>query len=229
MSMASDDPDESAWCARLADGAAELGIALDATQTARLWRLTALLRERNRDVNLTSIDTLEGILTVHVLDSLAVVPHLGGARCIADVGTGGGFPGVPLAIACPERRFTLIDGTQKKIRFVAETIEALGLTNVAAVASRTEQYRPESPFDLVIARAVGRIPDVLRATQHLLTEGGALLAMKGRRPDDELRALPRGWRAEVVPLRVPLLEAERHLVRVRRARGAGLSPTADGL
>lgn len=216
MNMPPDDPGESAWCARLADGAAEMGIALDAVQTGRLWQLANRLRERNRAVNLTSIDTLADILSVHVLDSLAVAPHLGAARRILDVGTGGGFPGLPLAIACPERRFTLIDGTQKKIRFVTEAIEALAIANAEALAARAEQFRPARPFDIVIARAVGRIPAILRATQHLLAAGGALLAMKGRRPDAELRGLPRGWHAEVLPVHVPLLAAERHIVRLRR-------------
>lgn len=209
----------SAWRARLAQGAAALGVPLDETQTTRLWQLATLLRERNREVNLTSVDTPEGILTVHVLDSLAVVPHLGAAQRIVDVGTGGGFPGLPLALACPERRFTLIDGTRKKIRFVQEAIEALGFDNAEALAARAEQYRPEQPFDLVIARAVGSVAEIVRVTGHLLGREGAILAMKGKHPEDELRALPRGWQAEVISLRVPWLEAERHLVRLHRSRG----------
>lgn len=209
---------EAQWRSRLGSAAAALGLALDAAQTEKLWRLAGLLMERNREVNLTAIDTLEGILTLHVLDSLALVPQLGDAQRVVDVGTGGGFPGLPLAIACPARRFTLIDGTQKKIRFVQEAIEALGLGNAEAMAVRAEQYRPAERFDRVVVRALGKLADILRVTQHLLAPGGAILAMKGRRPEDELRALPRGWRAEVVALRVPGLEAERHLVSLRPVR-----------
>lgn len=208
----------SQWRARLGSAAAAMGVGLDAAQTEKLWRLAGLLQERNRQVNLTAVDTPEGILTVHVLDSLALVPQLGEAQRVIDVGTGGGFPGLPLAIACPARRFTLIDGTQKKIRFVQEAIEALGLGNAEAVAVRAEQYRPTERFDRVVVRALGKLADILRVTRHLLAPGGAILAMKGRRPEDELRALPRGWRAEVLPLRVPGLEAERHLVCLRPGR-----------
>ena len=122
-------------------GGKELGIDLDQSQLEILWRYAHMLRERNAHVNLTSIVSLEGILTLHMLDSLSVVPHLGTARRIIDVGTGGGFPGIPLAVACPQRHFTLIDGTQKKIRFVAESIAALDIRNAEAVAARAEASR----------------------------------------------------------------------------------------
>lgn len=207
---------EAPWCAQLGSAAAEIGVTLDGVQTGRLWQLASLLRERNRQVNLTAVDTLEGILTVHVLDSLAVVPHLGGARRLADVGTGGGFPGLPLAVACPGRHFTLLDGTHKKIRFVREAIEALGLANAVPVVARAEQYRPAECFDAVIVRALGKLGDIVRVTQHLLVPHGVILAMKGRYPEDELRSVPRGWRPEVVRLHVPGLDAERHLVRLQR-------------
>jgi 16S rRNA (guanine527-N7)-methyltransferase len=213
--------DEGAWKARLGAGALELGFHLDASQSDTLWRYGVLLRERNQHVNLTSIDTPAGILTLHMLDSLTLVPHLGAAKNVIDIGTGGGFPGVPLAVACPQRRFTLIDGTQKKIRFVAESVAALDIRNAHAVAVRAEFYTGEKNFDVVIARALGPLADVLHNARSLLTAGGRLFAMKGKLPEEELRALPRGWHTEVTRLRVPGLDAERHLVVISRQSTRG--------
>ncbi len=210
----------AAWKARLDAGAREMGVELDESQVEILWLYAEKLRERNEHVNLTSIVTPEGILTLHMLDSLSLVPHLGDARRIIDVGTGGGFPGIPLAVACPDRDFTLIDGTQKKIRFVAESIEQLDIRNARALAARAESYTGEKNFDAVVVRAVGSLADVLHNAAKLVGEGGRLLAMKGKLPEDEIRELPRGWSAEVTPLRVPGLDAERHLVAITRHRAA---------
>ncbi len=217
--MTADNPSEAGWKARLASGAHSLGVPLDAAQLAALWRLANLLRERNQHVNLTSIDTLDGILGVHMLDSLSVAPHLGEGRRIIDVGTGGGFPGLPLAIACPQREFVLIDGTQKKIAFVQEAIAALGLTNVTAEAARAEQFQPAVPFDIVLLRAVASLDTIVKQTRHLLRKpGGVILAMKGKHPEAEIAALPRGWHVDAQPLTVPSLEAERTLVRLTPTR-----------
>jgi len=213
--------DEAEWKSRLAAGSQELGIGLDQSKLDILWRYACMLRERNVHVNLTSISSPEGILTLHMLDSLALAPHLGDARRVIDVGTGGGFPGIPLAVACPDREFTLIDGTQKKIRFVEEGIAALDIRNAKAVAARAESFA-EKNYDAVVVRAVGKLADVLHNTARLLAPNGRLLAMKGRAPDDEISALPRGWHAEVIRLRVPGLDAERHLVAIshqRQSRG----------
>jgi 16S rRNA (guanine527-N7)-methyltransferase len=210
--------DQSAWTARLDAAANEMGIDLDESQLDVLWRYAAMMRERNEHVNLTSIVSPEGILTLHMLDSLTLVPHLADAGRIIDVGTGGGFPGVPLAVACPQRVFTLIDGTQKKIRFVAETVAALDIRNVHAIAARAESYPGERNFDVVVARAVGNLADLLHNAGPLLAPHGRLLAMKGKTPEDEVRALPRGWHAEVTRLVVPGLDAERHLVSLVRQK-----------
>jgi len=210
------EPDQRGWKTRLDAGGNEIGIDLDQSQLDLLWQYTQMLRERNAHVNLTSIVSLEGILTLHMLDSLSVAKELGDARRLIDVGTGGGFPGIPLAVAFPNRHFTLIDGTQKKIRFVAEAIAALDIRNARAVAARAESYDAEKNFDVVITRAVGSLADTVERTARLLAPRGRVLAMKGRVPDDEIRALPRGWRADVVPLRVPGVDVERHLVIVRR-------------
>jgi 16S rRNA (guanine527-N7)-methyltransferase len=208
--------DEREWKARLDAGANEIGFDLDQSQLDTLWRYAHMLRERNAHVNLTSIVSWEGILTLHMLDSLSVVPHLGDAKRVLDVGTGGGFPGVPLAVACPEREFTLIDGTQKKIRFVSESIAALDIRNAHALAARAESFAGEKAFDLVVARAVGSLAHLVRDAGTLLAPHGRLLAMKGRAPDEELHELPRGWSAQVTKLRVPGLEAERHIVTLSR-------------
>jgi 16S rRNA (guanine527-N7)-methyltransferase len=210
------EPDERSWKNRLDAGGNQIGIDLDQSQLELLWQYAQMLRERNAHVNLTSIVSLEGILTLHMLDSLSVAKELGEARRLIDVGTGGGFPGVPLAVAFPDRNFTLIDGTQKKIRFVAEAIAALDIRNARAVAARAENYDAEKNFDAVITRAVGSLADAVAHTAHLLAPRGRVLAMKGRVPEDEIRALPRGWRADVVPLQVPGVDAERHLVILRR-------------
>jgi 16S rRNA (guanine527-N7)-methyltransferase len=220
--------DEATWKRRLDDGAAEMGVQLDESQVEVLWRYGVMLRERNEHVNLTSIVSPEGILTLHMLDSLSVASHLGDAREIIDVGTGGGFPGVPLAVAFPDRNFTLVDGTQKKIRFVSDAIEALDLRNATAMAARAENLplnkNDSVHYDVVVARAVSTLADLVHNAGRLLAPHGRLLAMKGRLPDEEMRGVPRGWHAEVTPLRIPGLDAERHLVSLTRvSKGAAVA------
>ena len=208
--------DQAAWTRALHAGGRDIGIELDESQLEILWRYGHMLRERNQHVNLTSIVSWEGILNLHMLDSLTVVPHLGEARRIIDVGTGGGFPGIPLAVACPQREFTLIDGTQKKIRFVAEAIAALDIRNAHAIAARAENYSGEKNFDIVVTRAVGALAELVRDAGKLLAPKGRLLAMKGKMPDEELSEVPRGWRAESLTLTVPGVNAVRHLVILTR-------------
>jgi 16S rRNA (guanine527-N7)-methyltransferase len=223
--------DEPTWKSRLEAGAAELGVTLGEAQVDLLWRYGNLLRERNEHVNLTSIVSPEGILTLHMLDSLSVASHLGDARTVVDVGTGGGFPGVPLAVAFPDREFTLIDGTQKKIRFVSESLEQLDIRNARAVAARAETLAKDQQFELVIARAVSSLGELVHNAGRLVAPEGRLLAMKGRLTDEEINGVPRGWRGEVVELRVPGLDAERHLVSLSRVTKAAAKaksrPPAD--
>jgi 16S rRNA (guanine527-N7)-methyltransferase len=218
---------DAAWLASLAEGAAELGVPLDDAQCERIAKFALLLRERNEHVNLTSITSPDGVLTLHMLDSLSVAPHLGDARRVLDVGTGGGFPGLPLAIACPEREFTLIDGTQKKIRFVNEVIAALGLENVRAEAARAETYTGARDFDVIVSRALSDLGNFVHNAGKLLAPGGRMLAMKGRDSAGERAELQRAWRAELIPVRVPGLDAERHLVALTR-HSAGAAKSRGG-
>lgn len=199
----------------LRTGAQELGVALDERQRGQLLALLGELAEWNGRFNLTAIRDPEGMLRKHLLDSLSVLPHLQGRR-VADVGTGAGFPGLPLAIAQPATRFTLIESTEKKARFVEHVVQQLGLPNVAVVNQRAEAYRPAAPFDTVVCRAVGKLAAFVGYAGHLCGRGGQLLAMKGKHPQDEIAALPRGWAvAGVHALSVPGLEAERHVVVLR--------------
>jgi 16S rRNA (guanine527-N7)-methyltransferase len=200
----------------LASGAKELGIDLGA-RAESLLRLADELEQGNAQFNLTAIRDRPGMLRKHVLDSLSLQPYLLGAR-VADVGTGAGFPGLVLAIVNPERRFTLIEATGKKARFVEQTTQRLCLRNVLVVNSRAETYRPFELFDTVVARALSSLADFVAYAGHLCAPGGRLLAMKGKRPDDEISALPRSFRALAVHrLSVPGLTDERHLVELVRS------------
>ena len=198
----------------LASGARDLGIELDDIRTETLLELVDELERGNALFNLTAIRDRPGMLCKHVLDSLSLQPYLRGAR-LADVGTGAGFPGLVLAIVNPERRFTLIEATGKKARFVEQTAARLRLSNVAVVNSRSESYRPFELFDTVVARALSSLADFVAYAGHLCAPGGRLLAMKGKRPDDEVSALPRSFRVLAVHrLSVPGLPDERHLVEM---------------
>lgn len=200
----------------LVAGAVQLGIALDQRQRERLLALLAELEEWNGRFNLTGIREPADMLHKHLLDSLSVLPWLQGKR-IADVGTGAGFPGLPLAIARPTASFTLIESTTKKARFVEHVVQLLELPNVSVVSARAEAYRPAAPFDTVVCRAVGKLAEFTGFAGHLCARRGCLLAMKGKHPADEIKALPPGWKvAGVHALAVPGLEAERHVVVLAR-------------
>lgn len=200
--------------ARLAEGLSALGLALEPGQVGALLRLVDELADWNARFNLTAIREPAAVVDKHLLDSLAVLPHLKGLA-IADIGTGAGFPGLPLAIADPDRRFTLVESTGKKANFVRHAVRMLDLPNVEVVQARAESYRPARPFDGVIARALGSLADFVRVAGHLAGRGGRLLAMKGKVPEAELAALPSGWKVIAVhPVAVPGLDAERCLVEI---------------
>jgi 16S rRNA (guanine527-N7)-methyltransferase len=201
----------------LAAGAREIGIDLGPEKAEILLKLVDELEQGNAQFNLTAIRDRPGMLRKHVLDSLSVQPYLRGSR-VADVGTGAGFPGLPLAIVNPERRFTLIEATGKKARFVEQTIARIGCANAAVVNSRAESYRPFELFDTVLARALSPLAGFVAYAGHLCAPGGRLLAMKGKRPDEEISALPKSFRVLAVHrLSVPGLSDERHLLELVRS------------
>ena len=198
-------------------GAAELGIPLSSDQAAQLLRLLDELDDWNQRMNLTAIRERGAQITKHLLDSLAIQSYLRGTR-IADIGTGAGFPGLPLAVTLPQVQFTLVDSTAKKLKFVEHAAQALGLHNVQTVHTRAEAYRPKERFDCVVSRAVGALETFVKGSGHLCVGGGRLLAMKGRYPTEELTHIPSGWKvAAVHRLNVPGLDEQRHLVELCRS------------
>jgi 16S rRNA (guanine527-N7)-methyltransferase len=201
----------------LREGARALGIELSDEQAARLVTHLDLLDDWNQRMNLTAIRDRGQQLTKHLLDSLSVRPYLRGSR-IADVGSGAGFPGIPLAIVLPDAHFALIESTGKKCRFLEHVRDTLALTNVEVVQARAEAHKPTDRYDTVLARAVGPVVDLVRNAGPLVAGGGRLLAMKGRFPEDELAKKLSGWKvAAVHRLVVPGLDEERHVVELCRS------------
>ena len=202
----------------LDEGVSRLGVALSDGGIETLARYLALLAKWNRTYNLTAIREPEKMITHHALDSLAVVPHLpvrAGLR-VLDVGSGGGLPGIPIAIARPDAQVVLIDSSHKKATFLRQAAVELPLQNVEAVAARVEDYRPARPFDVVISRAFSDLATFARLAAPQLARGGAIVAMKGVHPDEEIAELPADIEvAATTRLDVPGLDAARHLVVMR--------------
>lgn len=190
---------------------AEMGIELDAATQAKQLDYLALLAKWNKTYNLTAIHEPERMLTHHLLDSLALLPHVSAER-LFDVGSGGGLPGIPLAIARPEMRVTVLDSNHKKAAFMQQAVIELKLGNVEVVCDRSEAYKPEAPYPQIVCRAFSDLSDFVRATRHALAPGGEWLAMKGVYPNEELAQLKGARLKRDVVLHVPGLEAERHLI-----------------
>ena len=205
----------------LDSGAASLRVALSDDQTERLLDYLALLSKWNAVYNLTAIRDPRQMLIQHVLDSLSIVPHLAAhaGESMLDVGSGGGLPGIVLAIVFPERAVTLNDIVQKKTAFQAQVKAELKLSNVSVVTGRVETLRPGAEvagkFDAIVSRAFAELADFVTLARHLVSERGSIWAMKGVRPDAEMSRLPADVRvAQTIRLDVPLLDAERHLVEI---------------
>ncbi|WP_266180129.1 16S rRNA (guanine(527)-N(7))-methyltransferase RsmG [Dyella humicola] len=200
---------------QLERGIAALGLQLPANAVERLLDYQELLARWNATYNLTAVRDPAEMITRHLLDSLAILPYVRG-ETLADLGTGPGLPGIPLAIAAPGRQILLVDSNGKKVRFLREAIRSLKLEGVRAVQSRVEDV--EGQFDCVTARAFASLADMLAWGGHLLTKEGIWLAMKGKRPDDEMPAIPADFEVRGThALSVPGLEGERHLVVLGRA------------
>ncbi|WP_447825943.1 16S rRNA (guanine(527)-N(7))-methyltransferase RsmG [Aeromonas salmonicida] len=193
----------------------QAGIVITDTQKTQLVQLVELLHKWNKAYNLTSVRDPDAMLVKHILDSLVVSPHLHGERFI-DVGTGPGLPGLPLAIINPDKQFVLLDSLGKRINFIRQVIQELGLTNVTPVKSRVEEYQSDVGFDCVLSRAFASLEDMLSWCHHLPSEQGSFLALKGQYPEQELAQLPANIRLVAChELRVPELEGERHLLEFK--------------
>ena len=210
--------------AEIIGGARELGLDLTAEQGDRLARYAALLVRWNAVHNLTSIDAPSSVLSRHLLDSLSVLSPI--ARIfgesqisVLDIGSGGGLPGIPLAVARPDWRVALLDKVEKKVAFLVQARLELGLANVECIHGRAEDLSA-APFDLIVSRAFASLEDFVRVSRHLLAPGGRWAAMKGALPSAEIEALaqttPDVRVVDIVKLDVPRLGAERHLILLQR-------------
>ena len=200
----------------LAAGLNALGLDLGTEQQQQLLDYVALIAKWNQVYNLTAVRDPQAMITQHLLDSLAVLPYLEGVSRIIDIGSGAGLPGIPLAIARPELKMTLLDSTHKKTTFQRQACLELGLTNVKVACERVEHYKSSEDFEVVISRAFSDLSEFARLSAHLLAKGGKLCAMKGIYPHEELGRLPQRLKLqEVIALMVPGMDADRHLVILR--------------
>lgn len=200
---------------QLEHGLAQAGLVLSAQQQQQLLDYVRLLHKWNKAYNLTSVRHPDDMVVKHILDSLVVSPHLKGQQFI-DVGTGPGLPGIPLAIANPDKQFTLLDSLGKRIRFIRQVLHELGLTNVTPVQSRVEDFTPEHGFDAVLSRAFASMSDMVSWCHHLPHAQGCFYALKGQVDQQEIDALPTDCSVtDIKALKVPGLEGARHLVILR--------------
>jgi 16S rRNA (guanine527-N7)-methyltransferase len=213
--------DRNGLAQMLKEGAQALGVALTERQHEQLLDYVALLAKWNAVYNLTAIREPRQMMIQHILDSLSILPHLPArdGAAVLDVGSGGGLPGIVLAIARPDWSVTLNDIVHKKTAFQSQAKAELGLANLAVVTGRVESLRPgvevAKKFDLIVSRAFAELADFVTLARHLVADGGAIWAMKGVRPEGEIERLPTGTQAlQTIRLDVPMLDAERHLIEV---------------
>ena len=205
--------------AQLVSGASALGIRLEPVQQTQLLDYLALLNKWNKAYNLTAVRDPQEMLSRHLLDSLSILPFVHAGNWL-DVGSGGGMPGIILAIMFPDSHFTLLDSNGKKTRFLTQVRLELGLDNLAVVNARVEAFRGEQPWDGIVSRAFSSLTDFVQLTRHLGNSRTRWLAMKGRYPDDELEALPVDFRLlESHQLQVPGCTGSRHVLILAQVEG----------
>ncbi len=203
----------------LQQGLQILEISYDESQLEALLKFIKLIEKWNKTYNLTAVRNREEMARLHILDSLTVLPFVRGDR-VADIGTGAGLPGIPLAIFSPYVQFALIDSNSKKTRFVQQAILELKLSNVTVLHSRVESFQPDAQFSTVITRAFANLQDIMRLTKHLIAPSGVLLAMKGQSPDtEEIESLAVPY--SIIQLNIPKLKTERCLIRIEGVANHG--------
>lgn len=208
--------DNQALQSQLESGLQQLGLTLPVQAVEQLMHYLSLLQKWNKVYNLTAIRDPQEMLVKHLLDSLAVVPQISGQRLI-DVGTGGGLPGIPLAICYPERQVDLLDSNSKKTRFLIQAKAELKLENTLVLHSRVEEYQPTELYDGVISRAFASMEDMLHWTKHLLADDGHWWAMKAQKDFEDYSKLAGLVNIdEMIDLQVPGLNAERILIKASR-------------
>jgi 16S rRNA (guanine527-N7)-methyltransferase len=203
---------------RIEAGIAAMQLQLPDDAARRFAAHLELVAKWNRVHNLTAVRETEQMVVLHLLDSLSLLPHLGDAKSVLDVGTGAGFPGVPIAIARPATSVTLLDSSHKKATFLEQVRAEMGLANVRVTCERVQEHRPAAPYEVVVSRAFSELADFVAQSGHLVAPGGRMLAMKGVYPFEEIARVPATHRvAQVVELAVPALDAKRHLVFLEAA------------
>ncbi len=208
---------QALWQRQLRDGLAEMNLSLTDGQQQQLLAFLALLNKWNKAYNLTAVRDERVMVSRQLLDSLSILPWVTTAHLL-DVGAGGGLPGIPLAIALPDKHFTLLDSNGKKTRFLNQCVLELGLNNVNVIHGRAEDCQPDQPFTQISSRAFTALENLVTWCGSLLANEGEFLAMKGQFPDDEVAALPAGWQVNSShSLKVPGADGERHLLVIARA------------
>lgn len=204
-----------AAAAELGQGIDALGLDLDARRQSTLIQYLVLLEKWNRVYNLTAVRDLKKMVSSHLLDSLAVVPHLSGRR-VLDVGSGAGLPGIPIAVARPDLALVLLDSNHKKAAFLRQAVADLALGNANVVCERVQSWHSATGFNVIISRAYAEIGELVLQSRHLLAPGGVFMAMKGLHPYEEIERLPKEFRLhEIIELSVPGLEAARRLLSIK--------------
>jgi 16S rRNA (guanine527-N7)-methyltransferase len=203
---------------RIRAGIAAMALEMPEGAPESLARYLELIAKWNRVHNLTAVRETAQMVVLHVLDSLSLLPHLGGVKTLLDVGSGPGLPGIPVAIARPDIAVTLLDSSHKKAAFLQQAKVELGLANVSVACERVEAWKTDRRFDAVVSRAFADLVDFVDQAQHLVAPAGTLIAMKGVHPFEELSRVPATHRvARVLEISVPSLEAKRHLVFLKAA------------